>query len=181
MIIIGLSGKAQSGKSTAASYIALHLHGKYDKQVQVIGFADHLKTMASTIFGWDGQKGETGRFLLQKIGETYRAKKPSYWIDNVEIWTELHPEMGALIIPDVRYLNEAEWLTTTMREKGHQTALWRVDMAGYEGLQGNRGKHASETDLDNWDFTGYISAPKGSLERLYTVTTLAVDSFLEQP
>jgi len=206
MIVIGISGWAGSGKNTVGSFAALHLTTKYGLKVQMASLAAPLKEMARDL-GWDGQKNDLGRFFLQKIGGTYRAMNPNYWInllwEDIEVadrkperlprlidefgtehtaighfpHTELQKDV--FIITDVRYKNEAEWVTKTLRKEGHQTTLWRVSMEGYAGLSGDRGKHASECELDAWDFNGHISAAKGDFNHLYEQTCSLVDTLME--
>jgi len=205
MKIIGISGWAGAGKNTVGSFAALHLTAKYNLKVQMASLAAPLKEMAKEM-GWDGQKNDLGRFFLQKIGETYRAMIPNYWINllwaEIEIAERNRPTYGdyppgagnmstvshmpkfhlsrdVFIITDIRYKNEAEWLTQAMPKEGHQTTLWRVSKGGYGGLSGDRGKHASEKELDTWDFNGYISAGAGDFADLYGQTCALVDMLME--
>lgn len=196
MIVLGFSGKAGAGKNVCGSYAALRLYSRYNIPAKVMGFADALKSMAKENFGWDGQKNEAGRFLLQKIGQSFRAKQEDYWVGVVDsfIGSLRASQYQAVIITDVRYKNEAEWLRSlqdmtlegteyprAMRgQRLHSTALWRVTMSGYAGLSGDAGQHASETDLDNWDFDGQIEAAKGDLQSLYDITITQVDRFMEK-
>ena len=79
-MIIGIIGKAFSGKSTVA------------KMVQSVGlengilftriaFADEVKRIARDCLFWDGKKDERGRKLLQILGtECGRGYDPEVWV-----------------------------------------------------------------------------------------------------
>ena len=67
MFIIGISGKAESGKSTFASILKKELE-KRDKKVLLINYGDFVKFVAKQYYNWNGNKDEIGRALLQKVG-----------------------------------------------------------------------------------------------------------------
>ena len=81
MKIICISGVARSGKDTTAGLIQRRLHGN-GKRVLVTHYADLLKFMCSQLFGWDGQKDERGRHILQYVGtDVIRKQLPDFWVD----------------------------------------------------------------------------------------------------
>lgn len=99
---IGLIGLAGSGKDTAAE--ALVKLGYWRNS-----FAAALKDLAYE-FGWDGQKDERGRALLQDLGMAARRYNPNFWIEQL-IW----PTKGRLfgvpqVFTDVRFQNEADYV-----------------------------------------------------------------------
>ena len=59
MKIIGLTGKAGHGKTTAATMLAERIR-KDGLTVEVVGFADDLKARAARL-GWHGKKDKRGR------------------------------------------------------------------------------------------------------------------------
>lgn len=67
MKIISISGKAQSGKDTTAALLkeVLETDGY---TVLIAHYADLLKYICKTFFGWNGVKDEAGRQMLQYIG-----------------------------------------------------------------------------------------------------------------
>ena len=59
-----ISGKMRHGKDTCAQFIKEELE-RMDKRVLIIHYADYLKFILKQYFGWDGEKNEEGRKLLQ--------------------------------------------------------------------------------------------------------------------
>jgi len=151
MNIVGIAGKAGSGKDVIAEYL-----------VDVFGYhrrawADSLKDAAGAIFGltreqmYGGEKevvdrywGHSPRYILQKLGtECLRqGYGKDVWIRSFYRHISQQPMSWFWVVPDVRFENEAR----AIREWGGR--LWRVDRPGV-GEVGMAG-HASEHDLDNW-------------------------------
>jgi len=120
MQIIGLAGRAGSGKSEAAKIIASCYP---DGACRVLPFAAPLKELCCTGFGWDGKKDARGRRLLQVVGtDAGRAYNPNIW---VEKWTyaALHSSYRTkcIIADDVRFENECG----AVRSVGG--VVWRID------------------------------------------------------
>jgi hypothetical protein len=92
---IGFTGLAGSGKTYAATWFRFRT-GKGS----VWSFAGEIKSIA-TRMGWDGQKDDRGRKLLQDIGSAGRAYDPWMWVSKM-------PTDQPIIIDDVRFTNEAE-------------------------------------------------------------------------
>jgi hypothetical protein len=101
---IGLIGLAGSGKDTAAK--ALIKLGYYR-----MAFADELKQLAFE-FGWNGEKDEDGRRLLQELGMIGRRYSPNIWIKHVAY--RIAPKGPPIVFTDVRFQNEADFV----RSKG---------------------------------------------------------------
>ncbi len=119
--VIGLLGKAGSGKTTAAQYLSTE-HG-----AKIVRFAGPLKEMAEEIFGFsdeqvygpaaskeaiDPRYGFSPREALQKLGNSARQYiKHDVWIEALveSIMRQDHP---LFVIDDCRYINEAEMITT---------------------------------------------------------------------
>jgi hypothetical protein len=78
--------------------------------VYVERFADDLKRIAREEFGWDGEKDDRGRKLLQVLGtECGRAYNPSIWVDKLLHRIKSLPATKNLVlIDDLRFDNEAE-------------------------------------------------------------------------
>ena len=54
------------------------------ERVLITHYADLLKFICTSYFGWNGLKDEDGRHLLQYVGtEVIRYKNPSLWVDFV--------------------------------------------------------------------------------------------------
>jgi dephospho-CoA kinase len=99
---IGLIGLAGSGKDTAAKAL-------YSLGYMRYAFADRVKNLAWR-FGWDGNKDERGRALLQNIGMAGRQYDPATWIKYVELMIEHETDLGLIVFTDVRFQNEADYV-----------------------------------------------------------------------
>lgn len=129
MRVIGVYGKAESGKSTLAGFLASLLN-EMGYTTAIDGFAVGVKREARRL-GWDGQKDDKGRELLQTIGHGRRIKENDRcWINDlvtrwaspphsfygVEHKTEdwacealtASDRVDFLIVSDVRYDNEID-------------------------------------------------------------------------
>lgn len=130
--IVAFTGLAGSGKSYAAAIIK-DLYPSYRK----FSFAAEIKRLAKFYMGWDGEKDERGRKLLQDIGMAGREYDP-------QLWVSFMPPDRLLVIDDVRFLNEA----AAIREEGG--IVIRVRRFGVDPMD-----HVSETEQEQItpDFT----------------------------
>lgn len=190
-MIIGISGKAGSGKDTAAKMLEV-LYANPDisyedfankryknfADIQIVHFADSLKETAQVLFRigeWEtntqeGKKttinwiGKTVRELLQGIGQGLRdAIDPNLWVKILFANTE---GWSNYIIADVRYPNEIYAI------KKRNGVLIRIDRKG-----AGAGNHSSETALDDykeWDF--YIEN-NGSIEDLFETMKIFIKNY----
>ena len=91
MKVITISGKAQNGKDTTAGLLKAALEADGYK-VLITHYADLLKYICKQFFGWDGQKDDAGRHILQYVGtDIIRQKRPDYWVGFVTSILELFP------------------------------------------------------------------------------------------
>lgn len=107
-MIIAFTGKAGSGKTTIANALAKSKRLKERGILtNVYSFASEIKRIARVEFGWDGQKDERGRRLLQLLGtEVGRAYDPDIWIKKAFNRIDKSIDMVS-IIDDCRFDNEA--------------------------------------------------------------------------
>ena len=180
-MIIGISGKAGSGKDTAAKMLEVlyanpdisyedFANRRYKNfvDIQVVHFADILKETVQTLFGigeWEtntqeGKKttiswiGKTVRELLQGVGQGLRdAIDPDLWVKALFANTEC---WSNYIIADVRYPNELEAI------KERDGVLIRIDRK-----DAGAGNHSSETALDDYNDWDFHIGNNGSLEELF--------------
>lgn len=134
MDIIGLTGRIGSGKSTIAKEIV-----KLVPNARVSSFAGPVKTIAKTVFGWDGAKDDKGRRLLQVIGtDAGRAYDENIWVHMMQTQLGILQAQGVelVVIDDLRFDNEAE----ALMNRGGSI----VRLTGRGGATGTIGAHASE-------------------------------------
>lgn len=163
MRVYAISGHARAGKDTVAGLLAEELRASGDS-VLVIHYADLLKFICKAFFGWDGQKDEYGRWLLQYIGtDVVRKQKPDLWVDFVIDMLRLFDgQWSAVIIPDARFPNELRRLT----EEGFQVTHIRVERPGFSNeLTDVQRAHPSETALDHTP-SDVLMLNDGSMEAL---------------
>ncbi len=166
MCIIGVSGKARSGKNTFADMLAEELHKQIGVAYVMMAYADVLKKMAQNELdlSWDQLWGEskeaedkryikkvntdsdgewltywTGREIMQSLGEFYRAIDGLFWVKKL-FRTIDEKEYQSVIITDVRYPNEVD---PVVERGGYHVRVNRPEADEVHGTT-----HASETSLD---------------------------------
>ena len=98
--------------------------------------------------GWNGEKDEYGRSLLQYAGtDVVRAQNENYWVQFVgDMLTFFKDKWDYVLIPDCRFPNEVNYL----REVGFNTIHIRIIRDGFiSPLTEQQQNHPSETALDN--------------------------------
>ena len=163
MKVIVFSGKAESGKDTAAAIMKEELEADGHK-VLVTHFADLLKYICRSFFGWNGEKDEAGRTLLQTVGtDVVRAKDPDFWVRFVADVLQFFPDAwDFVLIPDCRFPNERDVLA----KSGLDTTLVRiVRRNSATHLTPQQRRHPSECAMDNVS-AGYDLHNNGTLDDL---------------
>lgn len=130
-MIVGITGKMGSGKSTVAAMI---IENSTNRTWKIVPFAAPLKSLAKEYFMWDGIKDERGRLLLQELGATARHYVPSFWVHK---WYESIKKHKHVIVDDLRYDNEAQ----AIKDLGGCI----VKVLG----RGNNDKHESEKGIND--------------------------------
>jgi len=171
-MIIGLCGYAQSGKSTAAAYLAKE-HGfkRVNFKDALVAemkerFPDVLKGLLKHYYS-EGKgvveiddlfrvKPTLVRSLMQNYGTNVRrVDKPNYWVDQ---WVDkVKATRGNIVVDDVRFFNELSAITEL---DGLLLRVTRPDIT-------SPGNHVSETEQELFceDFT--ISGEAGSHDAIY--------------
>lgn len=121
-MIVGLTGRARSGKDTAGVIIS-KLYGLPD-----LAFADPLKEAAMRMFGitremayginYDREQivepwGISVREMLQKLGTECAREvfRQDFWMVRADISLATDPMYsGGFVMKDIRFDNEAEWV-----------------------------------------------------------------------
>lgn len=143
--LIGIAGLARSGKSTAAQvlveafgYTSLPLADKVRQAAYALNplVADRVSLQQVVDhYGWEGVKGSAYagevRRLLQRMGTEVGRELlgEDIWIDQVQL------DAGRVVIPDVRFINEAQWVLS------RGGTLWFIDRPDLSVMD-----HASEKD-----------------------------------
>ena len=190
-MIIGISGKAGSGKDIAAKMLEV-LYANPDisyedfanrryknfADIQIEHFADSLKETAQVLFRigeWEtntqeGKKttinwiGKTVRELLQGIGQGLRdAIDFDLWVKILFANTE---DWSNYIIADVRYPNEVKAI------KERNGILLRIDRKG-----AGAGNHSSETALDDYKEWDVHIENNGSIEDLFEAMRIFIKNY----
>lgn len=138
MRLIGIAGPARAGKDTLASYLLDNLSDDWSRS----SFADPMKAMLGVI-GVNcsdaakdlpkNQYGVSTRHMLQTLGTEWGRDGigSDFWIDVFEMYNAGQ----CVIVPDVRFENEAELI----REHGVL-----IHLVGRGGIEGN---HVSENAI----------------------------------
>ena len=144
-MIIGISGKKRSGKDTVADILL----GTNDNSIKY-SFANPLKCEVARACGvtveYIEEHKANFRLMLQGWGTDYRRKLfgEDYWLKKMDQAVEQFSGRPLVIIPDVRFMNEYDWV------KKNDGIMVRVNRPELQVVDG----HVSETELDdipNWD------------------------------
>ena len=147
MKVICISGHAGNGKDHTASCMYDELTNQGCNTL-ITHYADLVKYVCKSMFGWNGEKDAEGRHLLQYVGtDVVRAQEPDYWVDFIiSILKLFKDEWDYVLIPDTRFPNEINKL----KEEGFDAIHVRVIRPDYDnGLSEEAKAHISETALDN--------------------------------
>lgn len=163
MKVILISGHAQNGKDTVGFFLKEKFE-KENKKVLIIHYADFLKYFCKTYLGWNGEKDQAGRTLLQQWGTNVcRANYEDIWVDMMTaLMKGVNTEYDYIIIPDVRFPNELFKI-----KNNFDTISLRVIRPFFDnGLTEEQKNHISETALDNFDCFDIVLYNDKNLEDL---------------
>ena len=151
MRVITISGGARNGKTCIAEELK-RLFEEDDLRVKIVNYADVLKMICVNQYGWNGEKDETGRTLLQTVGARFRSVDQSVWVNiMLQILKGFTADTDIVLIPDTRYRNEIIMLRDCPYIEGPFTV--KVERVGFDnGLTAEQKAHPSENDLNNWKF-----------------------------
>lgn len=163
--VILISGKARSAKDTFAAALQKNLEAN-GKRVLNIHYADFLKFFCTRYLGWNQQKDDYGRSLLQRVGtQVVRKNYEHAWTDiMIAVLRGMRTEYDFCLIPDTRFPNEIEDLMVAntkifpLEEKfAEEITTLRVERPFFDnGLTPEQKAHESETALDDWEFDSYF-------------------------
>lgn len=155
-MIIGISGKIGSGKTTVAELILAK-----DKRFESKSFVFKLKKIVALLTGSSyedniTQEGKNkGSIFGKTLGELQQIIGTNVMRDNFDkdVWVkalfaDYNPDKSFWIISDVRFKNEADYI----KQMGGIIVRIEGDPAGVRANSKRDHTHPSETELDNYDF-----------------------------
>jgi len=183
-MIIGLTGKAGSGKDSVADHLVKN-HGFFK-----LSFAAPLKRIICELFDMsedqvnkqelkeviDPRYGFTPRWLLQHFGtEVCRKLYPSIWVDYLIRYYKKnwYTDEGRVVVTDVRFLNEARAISNINGK------IWRVTCLNNPKDLGEGSTHASEVEQDNILVDQELIAEYGNLPQLFKEADEAIKEDLD--
>jgi hypothetical protein len=149
-VIILIAGRAGVGKTTVAEVMEDYLEENHFS-ANVDHFAEAIKLCAYSYFGWDGEKDDKGRVLLQKLGLIGREYNQNVWADHL-VYRYFRYPTEFLIVDDWRFPNEKSCLQEV---PGVKVVTVRINAPQHESLLGTPVYNdVSEVSLSN-DFSSY--------------------------
>lgn len=158
MQVIVISGKAGSGKSFLAEKLKDYLEVNYNLKGYIINFADPLKMVCEKVYHWDGNKGEYGRTLLQKVGtDIVHKQNPLTWTNIIiSIIEGLYAEFDFVIVADARFLHEIRGIVEHFTREKDKVYTIKIIGKANESLTEEQKHHKSETELDDYNNFHYV-------------------------
>jgi len=174
MKLIGLSGKMGSGKNyIAEKVIAPYFADKYN--ILIIGFGDQVKNELyardenlTYDLLYDNKSFESRKKLQEYATENGRDKyNKDMWVRGLDIQIETFakrsPKPPMVIVCDVRFVNEANYIRNKDGVIFRIKAPQRTQIRYWKEANGDKEKfnnicnHSSETELDNYNFQSIIN------------------------
>lgn len=182
-LIIGLSGKIGSGKTTFAEFLKEELE-TIGIVTKILNFADALKKITFELSGHHGYTQEDKQVYLEDWGMTVGTMLQRLGTEvmrtnfDEDVWvkatfSKLIP--GVNIIGDCRFPNEAE----AIKKRGGLLIRLDGDPAEVRKNSTRDLTHASETSLDNYNEFDYVFLNTGTLEDLKTFVNEVVNRLLD--
>jgi hypothetical protein len=185
-MIIGISGKARSGKDTFAEMLAKELQKKTGNAYVLMAYAHELKLRVQKDFDmsyeqlWGSEKEVqdkrypkadeggfmttsdanaywTPREILQAYGQFFRTINYNFWVDYLFRVVE-EKEYKNILVTDLRHINEVD---AVVDRGGYHIRVERDDKDTVHNEQ-----HISETALDNGHRVDFTVVNNFTLEHL---------------
>lgn len=171
-IIFIIAGKARVGKDTFAKILEQKIIESFqvDKDsILITHYADLLKYICSNYLGWNGEKDENGRTLLQNVGTNIiREIDPNYWVSFIKDVLKFFPDKWQyVIIPDGRFPNEIN-----LDVDGYQTVKIFIKRKG-DFISTENASHQSE-NIPNVDYNFYLN--NTTIEEMNKYATILINT-----
>lgn len=175
--IILISAPARSGKDTFADMAIEHL-SKKGLRAKKVSYAEYLKLLCKKYLGWNGEKDENGRTLLQYVGTDIVREKmqmPNFWVDTIITEFKMFEnEYDVFLISDTRFPNE---ISRMYEEFGDKVVDIAIKRKMENGLTGSQKQHTSEIALEGHKFYATIHN-NGTLDELRMAMKLFIDGIV---
>lgn len=166
--IILISAKAENGKDAFASVLQAMLTSK-GKKVVIDHFAKYIKSYCNQM-GWNGEKDEYWRNILQQLGTdiikeklNYKAFHAKRLAEDIQILNEVFG-VEYILLPDTRFKDEIHIMKAMFP---NDCVSIRINRIGHVSrLTQEQLKHKSEVDLDDFEFDYVLDVEEG-IENLY--------------
>jgi hypothetical protein len=178
-LLIGLTGRARVGKDTAASFLANDYLLKRYAFAQPIKDAAEAMGFARSVYDNDDMKerviqglGVSYRRILQTLGTEWgRSLNPDFWLLLAKLqWEQVKRQGVGMVISDVRFANEANWIRSEGGLLIHIDGPVRADVS--EATM----RHASENGVER-DLGDVVVSNIASLDFLQLQLRSAVERF----
>lgn len=149
--IFAFSAKAMSGKTTFTNFLVKNIKGK---KVVISPMAKRLKEQAKDI-GWDGQKDEKGRTLLQELSWPVKHYYGMHIYAKWAIDDALRENPDIILVDDLRMLEEVRYLKSLEKQE-HRYIDFEVKIIRLENpncksiLTAKQLADVSETEMDTY-------------------------------
>lgn len=165
MILIGLTGPARSGKDSTGE--VLQRRGGFYRYAITKPLKAMLECLGVGLDDWSDAKkeldipwlgaGVSPRYLAQTLGTEWGRNlvHRDLWLLLAQRWTETLAPDERVVVTDVRFDNEADWI----RESGGE--LWHIQRTDRTEVL----KHSSENGVRRFDCDRVVSN-NGTLEEL---------------
>jgi len=154
-----ISGEAKNGKDSVANFLKQKLPGKS----LILHNADYLKYIATNYMGWNGEKDEYGRTLLQTLGTEkvrWGMKRPLFWTEKVcDVIELLQDDYDYFSVADTRYENEVFYPKARFPNNVLTIRMHRLNFDN--GLTPEQKSHISERELVNFKHDYEIFSESG--------------------
>lgn len=112
---IAFMGPSRGGKSSIAKSVAAKLDTNIYGKIGILSFADELREVASSNFGWTGEKTPEQRNIIQKASEVWKRKfgEEIFAIDLLVKAKNKDYNYDTIIIDDLRHGCELRALRIT--------------------------------------------------------------------
>lgn len=195
-ILIGINGNAGSGKDMVVD-IAQRILMITGRTIVVRSFAEPIKRFVGDVYGFDnetllgpsearnnrgdifGRDGPSARYALQTLGTEWgRSLHPDTWIRYFDRMLDHFAPEAIILIPDLRFSNEADYVIKTGGEVWHVDASKRLAKNRRSKAMRRMLAHASENGISETQITQTIDN-NGPKEALATQVLRACANFMQ--